>query len=108
MLAAVEDREAYKPAADIVEHRGVASVKVVRQRTDQVLPFLLAPWLADVPAWRLGREQVRSHTELAALYDVPAHMARVALDGWPHDREALISRSPDRAVRPRGPQRCNC
>ncbi|MEX1908617.1 hypothetical protein L6241_09990 [Janibacter sp. Y6] len=52
-------------------------------RLTTAVPALLAPWLHDVPAWRLGREQGHSLGELAELYEVPEHLIGVALDGWP-------------------------
>lgn len=52
------------------------------------VPALLTPWLEDVPAWRLGREQGRSIGELAELYEAPEHLVAIALDGWPDPRAA--------------------
>lgn len=99
VLPAVEDRAAGKPAADIARRLGAPDARTVRQRTEQVLPLRLAPWLADVPAWRLGREQGRTEDELAALYEAPAHLVRVALDGWPveptADEQAAVAAAGD-------------
>ncbi|MCM3556671.1 hypothetical protein M3697_16415 [Janibacter melonis] len=88
MLDAVAARATGTPAAQLAARHGLDLPADLRKRTDQVLPRLLAPWLADVPAWRLGREQGRSVDDLAALYGAPAHLIRVALDGWPVEPSA--------------------
>lgn len=62
------------------------------------VPALLTPWLEDVPAWRLGREQGRSVDELAELYEAPEHLVAIALDGWP-DPSAAAGDVADDALR---------
>lgn len=82
VLKAIARRAAGETVAAIAADLGVDASNL-RSRLTTAVPTLLTPWLTDVPAWRLGREQGRSTTELASLYEVPEHLLVLALDGWP-------------------------
>ncbi|WP_191563200.1 hypothetical protein [Janibacter melonis] len=58
----------------------------LRHGLDLAALRLITPWLTDVPAWRIGRDDGHSDSEIAELYEVPEHLVRIALDGWPSTR----------------------
>lgn len=81
ILEAIARRAAGETVAAIAADLGVDASNL-RSRLTTPEPMLLTPWLTDVPGWRLGREQGRSTTELAALYEAPEHLLVLVLDGW--------------------------
>lgn len=82
---AVRLRAAGQTTASIATTLGIKP-STVRHGLDLAALRLLTPWLGDVSAWRVGREDGHPDSEVAELYGVPEHLVKIALDGWPTTR----------------------
>lgn len=87
---AVQRRAAGQTTARIAEELNL-NPSTLRHGLDLAALRLLTPWLSDVPAWRIGRDDGHPDSELAELYEVPEHLVRIALDGWPSIRPTPAS-----------------
>lgn len=84
-IEAVQRRASGQPTASIAGELGLRD-STLRHGLDSAALRLLTPWLSDVPAWRVGRDDAHPDHEIADLYGVPEHLVRIALDGWPATR----------------------
>ncbi|WP_201465311.1 hypothetical protein [Janibacter melonis] len=76
-------RAAGRATASISAELGLTRSAVRPAALDLAALRLITPFLADVPAWRTGRDDGHPDSQIAQLYDTPEHLVRIALDGWP-------------------------